>query len=58
MVTRLEIMLPGLDSFEGGEQLLPVSVVVELGTRYDATEGREGWAWPSSVCTERIPAMA
>ena len=33
MVTRLEIMLPGLDSFEGGEQLLVVSVVVELGTR-------------------------
>jgi len=32
-VTRLEIVSPGLESFEGGEQLLVVSVVVELGTR-------------------------
>ena len=33
MVTRLEIMSPGLESFEDGEQLLDVSVLVELGTR-------------------------
>jgi len=33
MVTRLEIISPGLESFEDGEQLLVVSVVVELGTR-------------------------
>jgi len=32
MVTTLEIMLSGLESFEGGEQLLVVSVVVELST--------------------------
>jgi len=33
METRLEIMSPDLESFEDGEQLLVVSVVVELGSR-------------------------
>jgi len=33
METRLEIMSPGLESFEDSEQFLIVGVVVELGAR-------------------------
>jgi hypothetical protein len=35
-------MSPGLEIFEDGEQILIVSVVVELGTSYGATDERDG----------------
>jgi hypothetical protein len=62
MVRRLEIVSPGLGIFEDGEQILIVSVVVELGTSYGATEERDGVnltilsAYGELV--RRIPAMA